>query len=78
MVVNGAKLGISVAPSISAVVVQAAARNVVSAVVEEGDHRCAGCGYGVSVYRSLPGCPMCGGSSWVPDRRMRSRTLTVL
>jgi len=29
-----------------------------------GDFRCSDCGYGVSIHRALPLCPMCGGSSW--------------
>ena len=29
-----------------------------------GDFRCSDCGYGVSVYRALPVCPMCGGVAW--------------
>ena len=27
----------------------------------KGGFRCRDCGYGVTVYRSLPTCPMCGG-----------------
>ena len=30
----------------------------------KGEFRCAECGYGVTVYRSLPSCPMCHGSQW--------------
>ena len=30
----------------------------------KGEYHCAGCGYGVTVYRELPVCPMCGGSEW--------------
>ena len=30
----------------------------------EGDFRCAGCGYGISISRELPRCPMCGTESW--------------
>ena len=35
-----------------------------------GDFHCAECGYGVSVQRRLPLCPMCGGTSWehAPER----------
>jgi len=33
-----------------------------------GDFRCSGCGYGVSIDRILPLCPMCGGSSWQETR----------
>ena len=31
-----------------------------------GQYHCAECGYGVSVQRRLPLCPMCGGVSWEP------------
>ena len=30
----------------------------------KGEFHCAECGYGVTVYRALPVCPMCGGSQW--------------
>jgi hypothetical protein len=30
----------------------------------KGEFHCAACGYGVTVYRTLPVCPMCGGSEW--------------
>jgi len=30
----------------------------------KGEFRCEGCGYGVTVYRSLPVCPMCHGTAW--------------
>jgi rubrerythrin len=29
-----------------------------------GAFRCAECGYGVTVRRALPLCPMCGGTAW--------------
>jgi hypothetical protein len=29
-----------------------------------GEFRCADCGYGAVVHRSLPPCPMCGGTVW--------------
>ena len=29
-----------------------------------GDFRCSECGYGVSVSRTLPRCPMCRGEAW--------------
>ena len=32
--------------------------------VVKGEFHCADCGYGVTVYRALPVCPMCAGSSW--------------
>jgi rubrerythrin len=30
----------------------------------KGEFHCATCGYGVTVCRELPRCPICGGSSW--------------
>jgi len=30
----------------------------------KGEYRCTDCGYGVTVYRELPRCPMCGSESW--------------
>ena len=30
----------------------------------KGEYRCAECGYGVTIVRALPLCPMCGGRSW--------------
>jgi rubrerythrin len=30
----------------------------------KGEFHCADCGYGVTVFRELPRCPMCGGESW--------------
>jgi hypothetical protein len=30
----------------------------------KGEFHCAECGYGVTVFRELPVCPMCGGSTW--------------
>jgi hypothetical protein len=32
----------------------------------KGEFRCADCGYGVTVCRELPICPMCGCESWQP------------
>ena len=29
-----------------------------------GEFHCSECGYGVTIVRALPICPMCGGSSW--------------
>jgi rubrerythrin len=29
-----------------------------------GEYHCADCGYGVTVRRELPVCPMCGGAIW--------------
>jgi rubrerythrin len=30
----------------------------------KGEFHCADCGYGVTIHRQLPICPMCGGESW--------------
>lgn len=30
----------------------------------KGEFHCAECGYGVTVTRKLPTCPMCAGSHW--------------
>jgi hypothetical protein len=30
----------------------------------KGEFHCSVCGYGVTIVRTLPVCPMCGGSSW--------------
>jgi hypothetical protein len=30
----------------------------------KGEFHCADCGYGVTIVRKLPLCPMCGGTSW--------------
>ena len=30
----------------------------------KGEFHCAECGYGVTVYRTLPICPMCGCANW--------------
>lgn len=30
----------------------------------KGEFHCSGCGYGVTIVRTLPPCPMCGGTSW--------------
>jgi hypothetical protein len=30
----------------------------------KGEFRCAGCGYGVTVHKVLPDCPMCRGTTW--------------
>ncbi len=43
----------------------------------KGEYHCAECGYGVTVYRLLPRCPMCGNetweqSAWSPFARARS------
>jgi rubredoxin len=40
-----------------------------------GAFRCSDCSYGITIYRSLPVCPMCGGTSWtpMPARRIANR-----
>jgi rubrerythrin len=30
----------------------------------KGEFHCSECGYGVTVHRELPRCPMCGGDAW--------------
>jgi rubrerythrin len=30
----------------------------------KGEFHCSECGYGVTIVRALPVCPMCGGASW--------------
>lgn len=30
----------------------------------KGEFHCAECGYGVTICRALPVCPMCGNESW--------------
>jgi rubrerythrin len=30
----------------------------------KGEYHCSECGYGVTVHRELPRCPMCGGGAW--------------
>jgi hypothetical protein len=44
----------------------------------KGEFRCSECGYGVTIHRVLPLCPMCGGNAWEqaewsPFTRERSR-----
>ncbi len=36
------------------------ASELVAGASARGEFRCTGCGYGVTVYRQLPRCPMCG------------------
>jgi hypothetical protein len=38
--------------------------SLVAGAAGKGEFRCAGCGYGITVYRKLPRCPMCGTESW--------------
>jgi Zn finger protein HypA/HybF involved in hydrogenase expression len=41
-----------------------------------GEFRCSECGYGVTVSRVLPRCPMCGGEGWEtysPNKLLISR-----
>jgi rubrerythrin len=30
----------------------------------KGEFHCSECGYGVTVHKELPLCPMCGGGAW--------------
>ena len=36
----------------------------VAGTAVSGEFRCGDCGYGAVVRRSLPLCPMCGGTVW--------------
>ena len=40
------------------------AQSLVAGAKATGEFRCAGCGYGISISRELPRCPMCGTESW--------------
>jgi hypothetical protein len=33
----------------------------------KGEFHCSECNYGVTVVRTLPVCPMCGGTTWEPS-----------
>lgn len=37
---------------------------VVSGAAAKGEFHCSECGYGVTIVRVLPVCPMCQGTSW--------------
>ena len=41
-----------------------AAERLVAGAKVKGEYRCSDCWYGVTIYRELPTCPMCGGESW--------------
>ena len=46
----------------------------------KGEFRCAECGYGIAVVKTLPLCPMCGAqaweeSTWSPFARAEGRLL---
>jgi rubrerythrin len=43
--------------------------------VAKGEFHCSECGYGVTIARELPTCPMCGGTSWEQTRGRGSRRL---
>ena len=40
-----------------------------------GDFRCQDCGYGVTIQRALPVCPMCRGEHWEAGRWLACRRL---
>jgi rubrerythrin len=46
---------------------------LVAGAAAKGEFHCAGCGYGVSVYRRLPRCPMCGGKEWERNEALAMR-----
>ena len=35
-----------------------------SGTAVNGEFRCSGCGYGVTLQSKLPHCPMCAGTTW--------------
>ena len=37
---------------------------LMTGVHAKGEFHCAECGYGVTICRELPTCPMCGNESW--------------
>jgi rubrerythrin len=37
---------------------------LLTGVQVKGEFHCSECGYGVTVSRELPTCPMCGNDSW--------------
>jgi len=37
---------------------------IAAGVHVKGEFHCSECGYGVTIYRELPVCPMCGNGSW--------------
>ena len=37
---------------------------LVAGVRAKGEYCCSACGYGVTIYRELPRCPMCGAGAW--------------
>jgi rubrerythrin len=39
-------------------------RLVLSGTSVKGQFHCSECGYGVTVHRELPRCPMCAGEEW--------------
>jgi hypothetical protein len=38
----------------------------VAGAAARGEFHCTECGYGISVHRALPTCPICQGTEWVP------------
>jgi len=42
-----------------------------------GEFRCADCGYGVTIRRALPACPMCRGEDWDAAPAARSQAPPV-
>jgi rubrerythrin len=41
-----------------------AAEQLVAGSRAKGEYRCSECGYGITVNRELPRCPMCRSESW--------------
>lgn len=43
----------------------------VAGIAARGDFHCTECGYGITVHRVLPTCPMCRGTEWKPEPNRR-------
>jgi Zn finger protein HypA/HybF involved in hydrogenase expression len=49
-----------------AIIDSAASRSGLSAGASaRGEFHCSECGYGITVHRALPTCPMCRGTEWL-------------
>jgi hypothetical protein len=50
-----------------AIIHSAGARaSLVAGTAARGEFHCSECGYGITVHRALPTCPMCRGTEWLP------------
>jgi hypothetical protein len=51
---------------------------LVAGAAVKGEFHCAECGYGVTIVRVLPVCPMCRGTSWEQSEWSPFRKATSL